>query len=541
VKITTRTARRLLREANPAPDDAFADAARDPEGRLTVIFGRASSDIIAFDTPEGASIPADRRRWRPEVPRLRWWTAIPTAVLTAALAATLAVVLLVTGSPAPGHSPGTDQAASGALVELVANLTAHPAADQGDASAVLRALADVAAAQPAPPALGPVEYSRAESWGLDLGTTHYGLSYRSHQTNLEEDWAGSDGASLSVRTWPGGKVPEGNIPVGRSGPSARGAANFAWYNPATLPTSESLMRQHLLDMPGFSDKPVPVIEGSGSVTESGNGKITFQGPGKVVYQPPDLTSQIVTGAEILMGSEPLPPGARAALLRVLASTAAHPGSGRAFYDLGSVTDRAGHKAVAIAYEQQQNMTSALGTSPGVSCTITTSPGRTTETCSGSASGSGSGTSGSAPATSSPTSRRPGNPSPTPGSTSASLSAKVTHASSPPSSSTSEGGSAGHLPTDFMESSLTVLVFDPDTGALLGEEYAYCNAPVQAHLATGKCFATSYDQFLEIKAVPSIPATPTAAPDTPPSGPVHTLPTNTDLPTDTPDTLPTNTP
>ena len=65
----------------------------------------------------------------------------------------------------------------------------------------------------------------------------------------------------------------------------------------------------------------------------------------------------------------------------------------------------------------------------------------------------------------------------------------------------------------------VLVFDPSTGALLGEEYAYCNAPVEAHLATGKCFATSYDQFLQVTAVQSIPATPTPAPDTPPSGPV----------------------
>jgi hypothetical protein len=86
----------------------------------------------------------------------------------------------------------------------------------------------------------------------------------------------------------------------------------------------------------------------------------------------------------------------------------------------------------------------------------------------------------------------------------------------------------------MESSLQVLVFDPDTGALLGVEYAYCNAPVEAHLATGKCFGTSYDQILEVKAIPSIPATPTAPPSvglspsgglspaqTPSSGPLPT--------------------
>jgi hypothetical protein len=88
----------------------------------------------------------------------------------------------------------------------------------------------------------------------------------------------------------------------------------------------------------------------------------------------------------------------------------------------------------------------------------------------------------------------------------------------------------------MESSLEVLVFDPGTGALLGLEYAYCNAPVEAHLATGSCFGTSYDQILEIKAVPSIPATPTAPPSTGmPSGGLSPTGARSSgpLPTDTP--------
>jgi hypothetical protein len=88
----------------------------------------------------------------------------------------------------------------------------------------------------------------------------------------------------------------------------------------------------------------------------------------------------------------------------------------------------------------------------------------------------------------------------------------------------------------MESSLEVLVFDPGTGALLGLEYAYCNAPVEAHLATGSCFGTSYNQILEIKAVPSIPATPTAPPSTGiPSGGLSPTgaPSSGPLPTDTP--------
>jgi hypothetical protein len=412
MKITTATARRLLREANPAPDDTVPNAT--PDARVQRILGGAGSDIVDFGTSQGAGTPADRRRWRREHARRGWRAAIPAAALTAALAGTLAVALLLSGSPAPGPgtSPGPGQAANGGLVELIANLTAHPSATQDDASAELRKLAGIAAAQPAPAALGPVEYSKGEGWGLDLGTTHYGLSYRSHDTSLQQAWMGSDGAYLGVETWPGGKIPPGIIPVQRGGPSAKGAAAFAeWYDPARLPSSEPAMRQHLLGL----DCPSP-------------GRC----PGG------DPASQIVTGARILMGSEPLPPAVRAAILRVLAGAAASPGAHQAFYDLGSVTDRAGHKAVAIAYEKQENQAPAQGAASGP-------------------------------------------------------------------------------PANFMESSLMVLVFDPGTGALLGQEYAYCNAPVEARLATGSCFATSYDQLLEIKAVQSIPATPTAAPDTPPSG------------------------
>ena len=443
MKITTATARRLLREANPVPDDANPAAA--PDARLRGILGGGACDIVDFGTSQGAGTPADRRRWRREHARRGWRAALPAAGAGAAVAAILAVVLLLAGNPAPGPgiSPEPGQAASGSLVELVANLTAHPPTIHGDASAELRWLAGIAAAQPAPAALGPVEYVKAESWGLDLGTTHYGLSYRSHQTDIEEVWAGSDGAFLMVRTWPGGKVPAGNIPVSRSGPSAQRAAAFAaWSDPARLPASEAAMRQRLLGL----DCPSPGQCAAG-----------------------DSTSQIVTSAEGLMGGEPLPPAARAAILRVLADTAANPGAHQAFYDLGSVTDRAGHKAVAIAYEKQEDLTPAPGTAqgaaPGASCTTSSSGGGTVTACGSS-----------------------GNPS----------------------------GPASGPPSHFMESSLVVLVFDPDTGALLGEEYAYCNAPVGAHLATGKCFATSYDQILQVKAVQSIPATPTAAPDTPPS-------------------------
>jgi hypothetical protein len=396
MKITTGTAMRLLQEANPAPDGAFADAARDQDGQASLMAILGSS--VAPAMPEGAAAPTRRRILR---------AAIPATALTAALATGLAVALLLTGEPAPGNPPGSAQATSGTLAALVADLTAHPPARPGDASAELRRLADIAAAQPAPRSLGPVEYSQAKVWGLDLGKLHYGLGYRSHDTSTQEAWVGSDGAALDVITFPGGKVPPGLIPVHRSGPSAQGKAYFSkWADPASLPTSESLMRQHLLSWP-------------------------IACHGCDIGQDQTIVS-LSTG---LMIGEPLPPAARAAMLRVLADTAANPGPGEAFYDLGSVTDRAGHKAVAIAWES-----GSTGLATG------------TSVASGHASG--------------------------------------------------HGGAVSSV-----QSPLRVLVFDPDTGALLGQEYAYCNEPVGSHLATGSCFATSYDQILEIKAVPAIPATP----------------------------------
>jgi hypothetical protein len=391
MKITTGTAMRLLQEANPAPEGEFADAARDQASQASLMAILGSS--VAPAMPAGAA-PARKKILR---------AAIPATALTAALATGLAVSLLLTGEPTPVNSPGPGQAASGTLAVLVADLTAHPSAKPGDASAELRRLADLAARQPAPSSLGPVEYSRAKVWGLDLGKLHFDLGYRSHDTSTQEAWIGSDGAELDDITFPGGKVPPGLIPVHRTGPSASGQAYFSrWGDPARLPTSESLMRQHLLHW------PVPC-------------------PGCAVG--PDQA--IVTLSAELMISEPLPPAARAAMLRVLADTAASPGPEEAFYDLGSVADRAGHKAVAIAWEN----------------------GRT-----------------------------------------------------------GHGGTVSSV-----QSPLRVLVFDPGTGTLLGQEYAYCNGPVGGHLAAGSCFPTSYDQILEIKAVPAIPATPAGpSPSDPPT-------------------------
>ena len=425
MKMTTGTAMRLLLEANPVPDVAFADAAQGERGQATL--------TAILDGSVDSPGPDGRRRRRLVPARPRWRVAIPAATLTAALAAGLAVALVLTSSdgPAPAGPPEPTATMSGALAALVADLTVQSSVGQGDAVAVLRGLADVAAAQPTP-ALGPVEYSRSENWGLDLGKDPHGLSYRSHNTNGEQDWLGSDGASLSIRTWPGGKVPQGNIPVGRSGPSAPGAANFRLQDPATLPASEVLLRQRLL---------------------------LLSCPGNAPCTGDDQASDIVKESTVLMGSEPLPPATRAAMLRVLADAAASPGPQQAFFDLGSVADRAGHQGVAIAFEDAWT--------PPPLC-----PGSSSVTVSGSSSG---------------------------GKASVQCGPKVT--TSPRVS----------LPPRQPE--LWVLVFDRGTGALLGLEFAYCKGPLGSHLATGSCSPESYAQYLEIKAVASIPATPTAPPTT----------------------------
>jgi hypothetical protein len=63
-----------------------------------------------------------------------------------------------------------------------------------------------------------------------------------------------------------------------------------------------------------------------------------------------------------------------------------------------------------------------------------------------------------------------------------------------------GGSPGS--TD-----LQVLVFDPATGALLGNEYASCNGPSTAYPTNANCTPESYEQILQVKAVQKIPAPP----------------------------------
>jgi hypothetical protein len=477
MKMTTSTARRLLRETNPVSAAAFADAARDEYGQATlaaILDGSAASTVsagadvtpeAAGAVPDGAGAQAGRGAKRLAAARRRWRVVVPATALTATLAAGLAIALLTSSGPAPGNPPAPDQAGSAAFAALVANLTAHPSAAPDSASAEWRRLADVAAAQPTP-ALGPVVYTKTQNWGLDLGAIHYGLGYRSHETNTEENWTGSDGAYLRVVTYPGGKVPPGIIPLNTSPPSADGKKNYAKYGPASLPTTESLMRQRLLQE--CRSGPCPTS---------------------------DETYNLVINAMELMGSEPMPPAARAATLRVLADAAASRGPRRAFFNLGNVADRAGHKAVAIAFEYQR------------ASLTTTCPG------SQSASASGSSSSGKVSVTCSAVATTPG------GASSASSSVATSGSAGGPTSRVASGTS-GQAPargtSPLQPPELWVLVFDPNTGALLGEEFAYCSGSVTGQLAAGRCTPESYAQLLEIKAVASVPPPPPGStPNTPP--------------------------
>jgi hypothetical protein len=336
-----------------------------------------------------------------------------------ALTAALAVALTLAGVPGPGPAPRAEQPEGSGIASLVADLTAHPPVRPGGAAAVFRRLARAAAAQPTP-ALGPVEYSQAKDWGLDMGTLHYNLNYRSHVTDTVQSWVGPDGASLYVATYPGGKIPPGIIPVHRSGPSERGKAAFAWYDPVRLPAGEAALRQHLLDWPGGFLPPVcRPGQAPDMKTERGSGG-DAAGTGITVSPAcQEPATAIVNVSVDLMASEPLPSAVRSSLLRLLADTVPASGPDARFIDMGTVTDRAGHTAVAVGFQ-----TPATGPAPV---------------------------------------------------------------------------------------SLQVLVFDPANGALLGEEYAYCQGRVGSYPAGGRCFPTSYGQLLQIKAVAAIPAKPVPSP------------------------------
>src|SRR5262249_18026834 len=105
----------------------------------------------------------------------------------------------------------------------------------------------------------------------------------------------------------------------------------------------------------------------------------------------DETYNLVLNAMDLMDSELMPSGARAAMLRVLATAAATQRPNEAFFNLGDVADRAGHQAVAIAFEYQDTPSPSFCPGGTKSATFSTKPGKGSVPCSLSASASTGGT------------------------------------------------------------------------------------------------------------------------------------------------------
>jgi hypothetical protein len=437
VKTTSTAARRLLHESNPVPSDAFPNAAHDQEGQAVLAAIRASAPVTAADAPRHPR----RSTGHPSI--RNWKLAVPAVAMTAALAGLLTVMLTATSGTQPGVA---NPPADSSFASLVADLTLHPSAHPSDAAAILRQLANTAAKQPAVP-LGPVEFSQIKSWGLDLGTVHYGLGYVSHETQDYLLYNAADGSSLGYTLLPAGEhYTPGTIPVQQGGPNAAGKAYFAWHDPAKLPADIGALRQHLISGPpsGFTGGRW-VCTTAGPAYETGGGDPAAPGgPYSVNNEPacgrpgpfpdPD-TKAIVTNALDLMSNEPLSPAVRASMLRVLADSAARNLPNAHFVGMGTVKDRAGHVGVAIGYEAPGN--DPLGA------------------------------------------------------------------------------------TD-----LQVLVFDPATGALLGNEYASCNGPSTAYPTDANCTPESYDQILQVKAVQKIPAPPKLPPVPPAPGLTTPPPTST---------------
>src|SRR5258708_939180 len=94
MKMTTSTASRQLREANPVSDVAFADAARDAYGQATLeaIFDASAaspkpwaSDAVperAGAAPGATGARAGRERARSAAARPRWRVVLPATALT---------------------------------------------------------------------------------------------------------------------------------------------------------------------------------------------------------------------------------------------------------------------------------------------------------------------------------------------------------------------------------------------------------------------------------------------------------------------------
>lgn len=353
-----------LRQSNPVPDDAFDGAARDDLGRAAferIITGAATppSELDGVRRIRARSAPSRPLRSGRGLALRR---AVPA---TAAVAAATAAAVALSGVSVPSQPRYT----------LDAFLTVYPPAHPGDAVAVLRQLAAQAAAQPAPRALGPVEYSSNRQWEYVGDNTPLNLNYFTRHSYTNQAWDALSGASAVhiVRNFDG-KVFTSSYPAAKWS-----AQEGAWINPVTLPASPSALRHRLLFSPGLSsdwsatytqhasghphDKGWQVQYGE-VLTRSGllenlrlerkachcsltNVRIYKVGPfGNLTWQV-----VFVSTAIRFMSGEPLSPAVHATMLRLLARIAAHPGRGYTYVYMGTATDHLGRTGVVIGQEQ----------------------------------------------------------------------------------------------------------------------------------------------------------------------------------------------
>lgn len=275
----------------------------------------------------------------------------------------------------------------------------EPPASAVSAAAVLRQLAAKAATQPTP-ALGPVLYTSSTRWGTDVaGKPLAGLLDHLSELGIQHQWVSAAARYFTV-TNPSGKHLRGHVPSTYTKLDPRNNPDWTWHNPATLPANPAALRRHLLSEP--DRKPADL----------------FTGPSLT----PDET--VFTNAFQFMASEPLSPAVRASMLLLIADVVRR--SSHDFVVLGTVTDRAGHRDVAIAGESDE----MWAASP--------------------------------------------------------LSSKWAHA---------------HMTS----TQLVIYFFDPVTAGLRAYEYATCTGRVSTFkVANARCAPNIYEEFLAVKAVPSLP-------------------------------------
>jgi hypothetical protein len=158
------------------------------------------------------------------------------------------------------------------------------------------------------------------------------LGYVPRVHYLTQHWMRLAGGWAELQTkYPGGTKYGSRLPA-----TATNRRYARWYNPATLPTGDAALRQHLMNPP-------------------------WPHPAGRLHVPGLPTAQRALAGAIfqVVEAEPLPPGVRAAIFRLLAGVAASPGRGYRVVDLGTATDRLGRTGVAIGFELQN------GTLPGL--------------------------------------------------------------------------------------------------------------------------------------------------------------------------------